>query len=477
MNISHLKSFLNRVQLEALSQATTVEALIEALSGFRVQNPQAAGIDIGSMEHMVAVPGHLSEQTVRPFGSYTQDLFNLAHWLLEIGVKTVVMESTGPYWQNLYEILETKGLEIFVVNARHAKNVTGRKSDVQDCQWLLQLHTYGLLGPSFIPPAQIRTLRTYHRQRGYLIEEKSRDIQAITRSLTAMNLKFQHLVSDMEGVCAQKILRAIAQGEQDPLVLAQHRSAQMKASVQEFEQALEGHYRAEHLFSLRQALASWDFHQAQIKVCDQEIEQQLALLSWQQQAPESKEQTFKFVSRPLSKKPRKNECQFELKSYLHEQFGVDLTQVKGFNTKTLLCLLAEIGPQLDPWKSVKHFVSWLGLSPNPQISGGKVKGHKVLKTRNRAAQAFRLAAYAIQRSDCYLGLYYRSISHRKGKKVAIKALARKLATIFYKMVKEQLPYRPHNLEAYQDKQKKRKEKRIRKMAQELGYQIIPITDS
>lgn len=468
MSFSNLKSILSKKQYQACSQAQTLDELRDALSILKVQNPDAAAIDIGSMEQYVAVPAHLSSQTLRAFPAFSRDLKALGNWLVEIGVKSVVMESTGPYWQCLYEILEERGMELYVVNARHAKNVNGRKSDVLDCQWLLELHTHGLLGASFIPKAGIRELRTYSRRRESLLDDKTRALQAIQRALTAMNLKFQHHLSDLEGASAQKIVRAIAQGEQDPEVLAKHRHFNMKVSQEELIKGLEGNYRPEHLFSLQQALDTWDFHQAQIQACDQQIEKCLAALPCGDQGQDE----IGTLLAPLKTKPRKNGYSFDAKAYLCRQLGGDLTVVDGLGVKTLMDVYAEIGADLSPWKHHNFFTSWLGLSPNPQISGGKVIGHKRLKTRNRAGQAFRKAAMSLANSHCYLGHYYRKTCLRKGKKVAIKAVARKLAIIYYKMVKEKVPYRPQKLKEYQNKQKARKEKYLRKMAGEMGFELI-----
>jgi len=476
MSISKLKTFLNAAQLEVLGQATNVEELVEVLSGFQVKNPMSAGIDIGSMEHLVAVPEHLSPQPVRKYGSYTRDLKDLADWLVSLGIKSVVMESTGPYWQNLYEILESRGLEVCVVNARHAKNVSGRKTDVLDCQWLLQLHTYGLLNASFIPVSEVRTLRTYHRQRDWLVKEKVRAVQNIQNALTAMNLKIQHILSDIEGVTAQKIIRAIAQGQTDVEVLAEFHHKGLKATKEELKLSLEGHFRPEHLFSLKQALQIYDDNRGLIGDCDQQIEQQLARWPSADKALDQNSQHQEFVSRPAKIKPRKNEPHFEVKSYLQEHFGVDLTEVDGFSSNTLLTLLAEIGPNVKAWPDHNRFVSWLSLCPNPQISGGKVKGHKKLKTRNRATLAFRLAARALCNSNSYLGHYYRKISHRRGAKVAIKAVARKLAIIFYHMVKEQTPYRPQKMEAQIAKQEAKQMSRLQKEANKRGLKLVPIND-
>lgn len=469
-----IRDLLNPELWSALRGAKSMEYLIELLSGFQMKNPRSAGIDVGAMEHYVGVPSFLSEQKVRCFGAFTLDLENLADWLVSLKIESVVMESTGNYWQSLFEVLESRGIEVCLANARHAKNVSGRKSDIEDCQWLQQLHTYGLLAPSFIPESEIRTLRTYIRQRGYLEKLKSQSLQSIHKALTSMNIKIQHIISDLEGVVAQKIIRAIAAGQTNAKVLASYRSDQMKASLAEFEQALTGHYRTEHVFVLQQALSSLDFYLQGMRECEVQIEKQLLNLQCSLPTPEKGTESIEFSSRTKKSKVRKNQYGFDVKHYLKELLGTDLTDVEGLQENTLLEIIAETGTDLSKWKTAKHFTSWLKLSPNPQISGGKVIRHKKIKTDNRANQAFRLAARSLHASQSYLGRYYRSLSHRKGVKIAIKAVARKLATIFYTMVKNKVPYQQSDFAVLEQKFKEKTIKNMEKKAKKLGFQMVPI---
>jgi transposase len=436
---------------------------------FKVINPKAAGIDVGSMLHYVAVPVELSTTPVRKFGSFTSDLEAIAAWLTSIGVSTVAMESTGNYWIPLYDVLQSKGLEVYLVNARHVKNVSGRKTDISDCQWLQKLHTFGLLSASFIPEEQIRKLRSYVRQRNNIEVEKAKDLQHIQRSLTNMNVKLQHLVSDIEGVTAMKIIQDIASGVTDAKILAGHRTAAMKASKEEIEKSLEGNYSEEHLFTMIQALESYYFHLKQMKHCDEKIEFLLSMMS------SSHENNTTFETRTKKRKSRKNQYQFDLKSYLIELLGVNLTEIDGIDESTVLEVISETGTDLSKWRTAKHFTSWLKLCPNPAISGGKVLGNKGSKTSSRAAKAFRLAARSLHSSKSYLGALYRRLSHRKGPSTAIKAVARKLAVIFYKMVTEKTSFIKTEVESYNEIYKKKIINSLKKKAQRLGFELKVMT--
>jgi transposase len=438
-----------------------------------VINPQAAGIDVASMVHYVAVPAHLCDRPVRHFGTFTSDLEALAAWLVSLGITTVAMESTGNYWLSLYEVLEARGMSVCLVNARHLKNVSGRKTDVSDCQWLQQLHSYGLLAPSFIPDELTRQLRSYVRQRQALEKEKARDLQHLHRSLTNMNLKLQHLISDIEGVAGMQVIAAIAGGETNAQELARFHNKAMKASPADFVSGLQGNYRAEHVFCLQQALESYRFHVKQMRDCEAKIEQLLAAMGPGVETVDPAD----FVGRTKSRKVRKNQYSFELSSYLKQLLGVDLTQVAGMGEDTVLEVLAETGTDLSKWPSAKHFTSWLKLCPNPAKSGGKVLGHKSTKTSSRAAQAFRLAARSLHSSQHYLGVLYRRISHKKGAATAIKAVARKLAVIFYQMVRNKTPYTPGQHVQQQEKMKDRMIKNLKKKARALGLELQNIANT
>ena len=385
----------------------------------------------------------------------------------------------GNYWFCLYDVLEAKGLEVCLVNARHMKNVSGRKSDVSDShgvarRWLLRLHTYGLLSASFIPDQQIRELRCYVRQRDKLEKQKAKDLQMMGSSLTNMNIKLQQVVSDIEGETAMRILRAIASGVADAQQLASHRHSKMKASQEELAQSLTGNFQSEHLFCLRQALASYDgaairFHRQQMSECETEIERLLAIM---QAGGHPGELPEDFQSKPKSRKTRKNQYRFELAGYLQACLGVDATRIDGLDENTVLEVIAETGTDLSKWKTAKHFTSWLRLAPNPAVSAGKVLYHKGHKTSSRAARAFRLAARSLHSHKGYLGQLYRRLCLRKGPSTAIKAVARKLAVIFYTMITEQQPYQPRAV-LDQIAENQRQLKKLKRQAQQKGYKLVP----
>jgi transposase len=360
-------------------------------------NKDAAGIDIGSGEHWVAVPEDRDEEPVRCFGCFTADLHAMARWLKECGVTTVAMESTGVYWIPCYQILEEHGFEVKLVNARHVKNVPGRKSDVSDCQWLQRLHTYGLLSGSFRPDDQICVLRSYWRHRANLVRYASDHIQHMQKALTQMNLHLHKVLSNVTGVTGMNIIRAIISGERNPEKLALMRERGVKNTPEAIAKALEGDYRQEHLFALKQAVELYDFYHRQIEACDREIERYLHTF----------EAKVDPVQNPLPKQKRKKEMRYQsfvdLRTELYRVSGIDFTQIPGLDVVTVQTILSEIG--LDPGKfpTEKRFASWLGLCPNNRITGGQVKSTKTRKTANRAANAFRMSAQSLANSNTGLG--------------------------------------------------------------------------
>ena len=396
-------------------------------SSFSMINKDAAGIDIGSGEHWVAVPEDRDEEPVRCFGCFTADLQAMAGWLRECGVTTVAMESTGVYWIPCYQILEEHGFEVKLVNARHVKNVPGRKSDVSDCQWLQRLQTYGLLSGSFRPDDQICVLRSYWRHRANLVRYASDHIQHMQKALTQMNLHLHKVLSNVTGVTGMNIIRAIISGERNPEKLALMRERGVKNTPEAIAKALEGDYRQEHLFALKQAVELYDFYHRQIEACDREIECYLHTF----------EAKVDPVQNPLPKQKRKKEMRYQsfvdLRTELYRVSGIDFTQIPGLDVVTVQTILSEIG--LDPGKfpTEKRFASWLGLCPNNRITGGQVKSTKTRKTANRAANAFRMAAQSLANSNTGLGGFYRRIRARLGAPKAITATAHKLARIFYRI--------------------------------------------
>ena len=343
-------------------------------------NLNASGIDVGASSHFVAVSQDRSEQPVREFAAYTADLHRLAEWLAECGVETVVMESTGVYWIPLFGVLEERGFEVMLVDPRRIKNVPGRKTDVLDCQWLQQLHTYGLLSGAFRPGAEIRRLRSYLRQRAMLVEYASHHIQHMQKALTQMNVKLQHVISDVTGKTGTQIIEAIVKGERDPGKLAQLRDRRTRADEATIAKSLQGHWREEHIFELTQALELYRVYQGKIAECDQEIEAQLE----------------RFDDRgvgqpPAAKSGRRgsqgNAPRFDMRTQLYRMTGVDLTRIDGVDGYTALKVVSEIGTDMSKWPSAKHFATWLGLSPNNRVTGGKVISSRTKPSANRAAKA------------------------------------------------------------------------------------------
>lgn len=429
-------------------------------------NLDAAGLDIGATEIWACVPEGRSAEVVRRFDTFTSDLHALADWLCACGMATVAMESTGIYWLPIYEILEQRGMTVCLVNAQVTKNVTGRKSDVMDCQWIQQLHTYGLLAASFRPPADICVLRSYVRQREGLLQERSRQIQHMQKALHLMNLKLTTVLSDLTGVTGMQIVRAILEGERNPVTLAQFRHPSCKSSEEDIAKALTGNYQPEHLFALRQAVEGYDFYTRQLAACDAEIEAQYAVFQPQ----------VDLLEEPLPVEKRRHRPYhpaFDLRTALYQTAGVDLTAVDGIDVLLAQDILAEIGTDMSKWKSEKHFASWLGLAPNNRSSAGKVLSRRTKETNNRASTAFRLAAQGVSRTQTPLGVFFRRIRTKHGAPVAITATAHKIARIVYHMLKQRTPYRAVDVDTYQAQQRQRAIRSLHRLAKTLGFAIAP----
>jgi transposase len=432
-------------------------------------NRDAAGIDIGATSHFVAVPEGSVENNVREFRSTTPGIYALADWLKECGVKTIAMESTGVYWICLYEVLEEKGFEVKLVDARQTKNVAGRKTDVSDCQWIQQLHTYGLLEGAFRPKEDICVLRTYIRQRSMLVEDASREILHMQKALTQMNLKLQHVISDVTGETGIKIVRAIVDGARDPEELSGYRDFRCKSSKEEIKEALTGNYREEHIFTLKQALERYDHIRGQISACDVEIEKQLNQFSVQEKVAELPEDKLN----PNKKRKWKGTPEFELGKHLHRLTGVDLLAVPGISELSALKIISEIGLDMTKWRNAKQFASWLGLSPVNKISGGKRLSGKTKPTNNRAAETLRIAAASLIRSQTPLGAFLRRLKSRKGPAKAITATAHKMAKILYTMLRYGVEYKDLGQENYEEQYKTRLIKNLKKMAAKLCMELVP----
>lgn len=439
-----------------------------------ILHPDTAGIDIGATEIYVCVPLDRDPQPIRRFATFTEDLHALADWLQQCRVTSVAMESTGVYWIPLYQILETRGCEVCLVNARHVKNVPGRKSDVQDCQWLQYLHSVGLLRASFRPPETVCAVRSLLRHRDSLVQLAATHTQHMQKALTQMNLQLHHVISDITGVTGVAILDAILAGERDPHVLAQHRDRRIKASAETIAKALVGDYRSEHLFTLRQALAAYRHTQRLIEECDAEVQARLGAFA-SQIDPAAPPLPAAPPARRQARGPRPAP-RFDLRTELYRVLGTDLTQVPGFQTPTVFTLFSELGADLTKFPAGDHFASWLGLCPDNRISGGKVLSVKTRPVKHRVSQALRLAAQSLSHSRSVLGAYFRRMRAKLGGPEAITATAHKLARIVYHLLTTREPYDESRLAAAEAQHRQRSESRLRAQARALGFQLVPATE-
>jgi len=426
----------------------------------------AAGIDIGSEFHFVAVPANRDERPVRRFAAFTADLEAMAKWLRECGIETVVMESTGVYWIPLFELLESQGFEVLLVDPRQLKSVPGRKTDVVDCQWLQQLHTFGLLSGAFRPAETITVLRSFLRQRAMLIDYAGQHIQHIQKALQQMNIKLEKVLSDVTGVTGLRILDAILSGERDPEKLAKLRDKRCKNDVPTIAKALQGNWREEHLFALRQALALYRTYHAQIIECDAQIVLHLNSMSDRSNGttlPDQRRRTGRHRNQPM----------FDVRTALHRVTGIDLTRIDGIDEHTALKLISEIGTDMTRWRTVKHFTSWMGLCPGNKRSGGKNLSGKTKPCANRAAKVLRLAAYGLHHSQSALGAYLRRMKARLGPPKAITATAHKIARMVYFALKNGMEYVDKGAQWYEDQFRARLLRSLESRALKLGYVLVP----
>jgi transposase len=433
-------------------------------------HPNAAGIDIGATELYVCVPLDRDPEPIRRFGTFTEDLHALADWLRQCRVTAVAMEATGVYWIPLYQILETRGFEVCLVNARHVKHAPGRKSDVQDCQWLQYLYSVGLLRASFRPPEAVCAVRSLLRHRDSLVQLAAAHTQHMQKALTQMNLQLHHVLSDLTGVTGLAILDAIVAGEHDPQVLAQHRDGRIKASPETIAKALVGDYRPEHLFTLRQSLASYRHAQGLIAACDREVQTRLGRFA----------STIDPAQHPLPSAAKSRRTArgttpaFDLRTELYRILGTDLTQVPGLNIPSVFTLFAELGADLSAFPAGARFASWLGLCPDNRISGGKILSVQTRHVKHRVAQALRLAAQSLSRSPSVLGCFFRRMRAKLGAPKAITATAHKLARIIYHLLTTHEPYDETRLAAAEADHQRRTESRLRAQARVLGFQLVPV---
>ena len=434
----------------------------------KMVNPAAAAIDIGSTMHMAAVNPDACDMPVRAFGTFTQDLHDLADWFEACGVTSVAMESTGVYWIPAFEVLEARGFDVILVNARYAKNVPGRKTDVSDAGWLRQLHSYGLLRGSFRPASEIATLRAYLRQRERLVEYAAAHIQHMQKALMEMNLQLHHVVSDITGATGMRIIRAIVAGERNPEVLAAFRDIRCHSSIEVIKAALVGNDRAEHIFALTQSLDLYDFYQTKIEDCDRKLEAAVAALTLRSDGD------VPALPKARTKRKQVNAPSFDVRAALYGVLGTDLTQIHGLGPALALKLVAECGTDLRAWKSAKHFTSWLCLAPGNKISGGKLLSSRTRRSSSRAAALLRLAATTIGRSDTALGAFYRRLSSRIGKQKAVTATARKIAVLFYNALRFGMAYHDPGAAAYEARHRTRVLANLQRRAKTLGFELAPI---
>lgn len=437
----------------------------EKPTGLPIIHDRAAGIDIGARFHVVAVAPDSCGEPIQTFQAFTGDIERMADWLVSVGIKTVAMESTGVYWVPVYEVLEDRGLEVIVANAREARAVPGRKSDVNDAQWLQRLHACGLLRASFRPGRDIAALRTYLRLRERHLEYGAAHIQHMQKALTFMNLQLHHVVSDVTGVTGLKIIRAILSGERDPQVLASMRDVRCKASTETVRAALVGNYQPEHVFALTQALVLYDFYQARVGECDAEIERALAILNADREAPASP------LPQPRHRTKQPNAVNFDTRPLLYQLTGVDLTQIHGIGPYLALRLVGECGTDLSRWPTAKHFTSWLTLAPGCKISGGKVLSAHTRKTGNRVTAHLRLAAVTVGRTNTALGSFYRRLASRIGKAKAVTATARKIAVLFYNAMRFGMAYQDPGTVHYESRYRERVVKQLHRRAAEFGFTL------
>jgi transposase len=446
----------------------------------RVANPHAAGIDLHVNEHWVAVPPEAAPPRpanhppnlptwVRMFGTCTADLEALADWLTACGVDTVAMESTGIYWVPVFELLERRGFQVYLVNARQTRQAPGRpKTDVLDCQWIQRLHSYCLLTASFRPEDEVVVLRGYLRQRQMLIEYGSHHVQHMQKALEQMNVKLREVINDITGMTGMAIIKAILKGQRDPEKLAKLRNVKCKRTEAEIARALYGNWREEHLFALEQAVALYQFYQKRLDECDTRLAKHLGTMTDHSAGKE-------MGSPRRQATPRANEPRFAARELLFRMSGADLTVIEGVSASTALSVLAEIGRDMSKWRTVKHFISWLGLCPQTHESAGKRKRRHVRRIAGRAGRALRMAAQGCHHAKNALGAFYRRVQARAGGAKAVVATARKIAERIYRLLKYGEEYVQQEMNAYEEAYRQRLLKGLARKAKELGYQLTELT--
>jgi len=429
-----------------------------------VMRPNAGGIDLGAREIFVAVPADRDAESVRSFPTFTEDLHVLADWLKQCCVDTVAMESTGVYWIPLFQILEARGIEVHLVNAQHVHHVPGRKSDVLDCQWLQYLHSVGLLKASFRPEHAVCEIRSLMRHRENLVQMACVHVQHMHKSLDQMNLQIHHVISDITGLTGLAIIDAIVAGKTNPKELAKLRDHRIKASIETVTKSLVGDYRREHIFTLKQSLTAYRYYQQLIADCDQEVQQRVRAFDTKDDGPTAAADSSTTTASSASS--------FDLHSHLERIFGVDLTLIPGFQCLRIQTIFSELGADLSKFPTDDSFSSWLNLCPKDGTSAGRlIRGPKV-KTKNRVANVFRMAAQTLHNNKSYLGDYYRSQRARYGPLKAIKNAAHKLARIFFHLVTTRQPYDETVFAKLEARNQKRRLHNLQTRARQMGYILV-----
>jgi transposase len=448
--------------------------------GLAIVNPNAGGIDVGNESHFVAVPPDRDENPVREFGCWTQALSEMAAWLKSCRVDTVAVQATGVYWIALYDVLEQQGIRVVLVNAQHTKNVPGRKTDVQECQWLMKLHAYGLLRDSFRLQQDMEQVRTLWRLRDRHVKDAGREVQHMQKARTKMNVQLANVISDINGQSGQAIIGAILEGKRDPFELAELADYRIRASREEVARSLEGNWRADVLFELKQAVDSYQFAHLQMKECDEKLELYLASLPTRTldnpaqlaNLPESVAQ-----KRKKARKPQGNEPRMDLKAELKRICGVDLTSIEGVNVMTACTVISEVGTDMSRFENEDHFASWMGLAPSKDISGGKVVRSGIKKVKNRVATVLRTAATSLLESDTYLGARYRHLRRQLPSfKAAVKAMARYLAVLIYRILTHGQAWVDRGAVQFEQKRLEREMAVLHSRAKANGFALVPLTE-
>jgi transposase len=433
-------------------------------------NLNAAAIDIGGSEHWAAIPPGRAEESVRRFGCVTAELEAMVQWFKENNIETVVMEATGNYWVVLYDLLEQNQLNPVVVNPRYAKNMSGRKGDIPDCQWMQKLHTFGLFSNSFRPEEPFRILRTYLRQRETLVVGSSQAIHHMQKALTEMNVQLANVISDISGETGLRIIEAILSGQRDPEALAELKNSRIRASHARLAQALEGHWKQEQLFVLEQAYLTFLHYQEQVTQTQERIEKQIRAIescAVSERGEASESPTQNSEQTPRSEK-------LDLGQEIRRIAGVDVSQIDGIGPVHAMTIISEVGVDMSPWPTEKRFSSWLGLCPDHRVSGGKILGRSTRPVVSRARNAFRMAAYSLERSQSWLGAKYRRLKRRLGAPKAITAMAHHLARLFYRLVKLGEEYVDKGMKAYEEKYRQQRIKWLQKQAKDLNLELTEI---